>query len=519
MFVSFLQRFGWLPGGAVATPLKSRADQGGVSIERPKVASDRPASQPGAAATGVYPQAQAQRRQAVKSPAKNNKTPVKVVAKTAPAGKTAKSAAKPAVKAPAKSPTKAAPKAVAKTPVKAVVKMVNKVVPKADATTKQAKAVKPVLKAKPVVKPATKVAATPAKAAKAVVKPAAKAVKKSPTKLVAKAAVKSPVKSVVKPAAKLPAKAAAKTSAKTASKPSVQSVAKPAAQPQPKASSHSVAAKPLSKPAAKARPVTPSAPAAKAAPVASKAVPLSTRPVAAPQPSQAAAGAPSAVKPIAPAPQPAAPTASQTMLTPPPLKPGRRSSARTAAASPPPAPMVPTHSPDAAKASYSTIADRVVSPAPHVAARKDPKLANNWKTKEANELTDEEVKAMPDTEYMNDKQLAFFRHKLSLLKQEIHASAGETTEHLREDTVVVPDPADRATIEEEHALELRTRDRERKLLKKIEQSIARIDAGDYGYCDETGEPIGVGRLIARPTASLSLEAQQRRELKQKMFGD
>jgi DnaK suppressor protein len=83
----------------------------------------------------------------------------------------------------------------------------------------------------------------------------------------------------------------------------------------------------------------------------------------------------------------------------------------------------------------------------------------------------------------------------------------------------VPDPTDRATIEEEHALELRTRDRERKLLKKIEQSITRIDAGDYGYCDETGEAIGVGRLLARPTATLSLEAQQRRELKQKMFGD
>jgi len=181
--------------------------------------------------------------------------------------------------------------------------------------------------------------------------------------------------------------------------------------------------------------------------------------------------------------------------------------------------MVPTHAPDAAKASYSAITERVISPPPHVAARKDPKLANNWKTKEANELTDEEVKAMPDSEYMNDKQLAFFRHKLSILKSEIHASAGQTTENLREDTVVVPDPADRATIEEEHALELRTRDRERKLLKKIEQSISRIDAGDYGYCDETGEAIGVGRLIARPTASLSLEAQQRRELKQKLFGD
>ena len=156
---------------------------------------------------------------------------------------------------------------------------------------------------------------------------------------------------------------------------------------------------------------------------------------------------------------------------------------------------------------------------PVAAAKKDPKLANNWKTKPAEELTDAEVLAMPDGEYMNEKQMAFFRHKLVLLKQEIHANAGETTENLREDTVVVPDPADRATIEEEHALELRTRDRERKLLKKIEQSIARIDAGDYGYCDETGEAIGVGRLIARPTATLSLEAQQRRELKQKMFGD
>lgn len=151
--------------------------------------------------------------------------------------------------------------------------------------------------------------------------------------------------------------------------------------------------------------------------------------------------------------------------------------------------------------------------------KKDPRLANNWKNKPVEELTDPEVLAMPDDEYMNDVQMAFFRRKLVALKEGILANAGETTEHLREDTVVVPDPADRATIEEEHALELRTRDRERKLLKKIEQSIARIDTGDYGYCDETGEPIGVGRLLARPTATLSLEAQQRRELKQKMFGD
>ena len=126
---------------------------------------------------------------------------------------------------------------------------------------------------------------------------------------------------------------------------------------------------------------------------------------------------------------------------------------------------------------------------------------------------------MPEAEYMKAKQIEFFRTTLTALKDGVLSNAGETTEHLREDTSIVPDPADRATIEEEHALELRTRDRERKLLKKIMQSLTRLDSGDYGYCDETGEPIGLGRLIARPTATLSLEAQQRRELKQKMFGD
>jgi len=174
----------------------------------------------------------------------------------------------------------------------------------------------------------------------------------------------------------------------------------------------------------------------------------------------------------------------------------------------------------AAKASYTqTIPAPLIVPPLASAIKKDPKLANNWKTKPLAQLTDADLKAMPDDAYMNDVQLAYFRAKLVRLKLEIQSNAVDTTEHLREDTVVVPDPADRATIEEEHALELRTRDRERKLLKKIEQSIMRVDAGDYGYCDETGESIGVGRLLARPTATLSLEAQQRRELKQKMFGD
>jgi DnaK suppressor protein len=157
--------------------------------------------------------------------------------------------------------------------------------------------------------------------------------------------------------------------------------------------------------------------------------------------------------------------------------------------------------------------------APRVAHKSDPKLANAWKNKAGRDLSEAELMAMPEGEYMNDKQLDFFRARLQALKDDLLSNAGETTEHLREDTSIVPDPADRATIEEEHALELRTRDRERKLLKKISQSLGRIDAGDYGFCDETGEPIGLGRLIARPTATLSLEAQQRRELKQKMFGD
>jgi DnaK suppressor protein len=157
--------------------------------------------------------------------------------------------------------------------------------------------------------------------------------------------------------------------------------------------------------------------------------------------------------------------------------------------------------------------------APRERHKSDPKLANAWKSKAGRELTDAEVLAMPDSEYMNEKQIEFFRMKLEALKNDLLSNAGETTEHLREDTSIVPDPADRATIEEEHALELRTRDRERKLLKKISQSLARLESGDYGFCDETGEPIGLGRLIARPTATLSLEAQQRRELKQKMFGD
>ncbi len=319
-----------------------------------------------------------------------------------------------------------------------------------------------------------------------------------------KVSVSSKAKSAAGKAKPAPKKAAAKPAVKTA-KPGAakKAVAKPlakkvAAKPAPK----KAAAKPVAKKVAvKKAPASKAKTAAKTGKTSAKApAKTAARPVAAP--ALAKAPAPMPVK--VPTPEAPARTA--------------KASARLAQLTVPS--MAQTTASTAVKASYTpTMSQTLIAPPLPSSVKKDPKLANNWKTKPGETLSDDELVAMPDSEYMNDKQLAAFRVRLQRLKQDILNNAGETTEHLREDTVIVPDPADRATIEEEHALELRTRDRERKLLKKIEQSIARIDAVDYGYCDETGEPIGVGRLLARPTATLSLEAQQRRELKQKMFGD
>jgi DnaK suppressor protein len=133
-------------------------------------------------------------------------------------------------------------------------------------------------------------------------------------------------------------------------------------------------------------------------------------------------------------------------------------------------------------------------------------------------LTEADLLRMSADDYMNAQQLAYFREMLLAMKRQLLENADLTSEHLRENDIV-PDPADRATIEEEHTLELRTRDRERKLMRKIDESIAHIDDGSYGWCEETGEPIGVQRLLARPTATLSVEAQARRELKQKLYGE
>ena len=386
-----------------------------------------------------------------------------------------KTSSKTAVKkisTPAKVKTKAKPAAPAKklskpTPAKAVKTTASKVVAKA----------KPVEK-----KAVSKSASKPV--AKAVTKPVTKPVSKAPAKPVSKAkpAVKPVAKSAPKPVAKAPVKVAAKVAVKVTAKAAPKAATK--ATPKP-------AAKPIPKETVKA--------------TAKKAAPVKPEKAAKPAKAEksAAIAPPVVVAPVAPGDVPARAV---------------RPSARLAQITVPS--MAQSVASTAAKASYlQNMPTQALTPPPFVAVKKDAKLANNWKTKKPDQLSDAEIMAMSDKDYMNDAQMAYFRIKLVILKQGILANAGETTEHLREDTVVVPDPADRATIEEEHALELRTRDRERKLLKKIEQSIQRIDSGDYGYCDETGEPIGVGRLLARPTANLSLEAQQRRELKQKMFGD
>jgi DnaK suppressor protein len=133
------------------------------------------------------------------------------------------------------------------------------------------------------------------------------------------------------------------------------------------------------------------------------------------------------------------------------------------------------------------------------------------------DLTPQQLLAMPATDYMNGEQLAYFAHLLQSLKAEISNNAAHTGAHLRE-TEDAADPADRATQEEVRTLELRARDRERKLLKKVNAALRRIEDGSYGYCEETGEAIGLARLLARPTATLCVEAQERHERRERQFG-
>jgi len=121
--------------------------------------------------------------------------------------------------------------------------------------------------------------------------------------------------------------------------------------------------------------------------------------------------------------------------------------------------------------------------------------------------------------YMSPKQREYFRTKLQSWKDELLLDSSETIRHLQEETTPQPDLADRASTETDRAIELRTRDRERKLISKIDEALRRIDDGTYGYCEETGEPIGVKRLEARPIATLCLEAQERHERRERAYRD
>lgn len=131
-------------------------------------------------------------------------------------------------------------------------------------------------------------------------------------------------------------------------------------------------------------------------------------------------------------------------------------------------------------------------------------------------LTEAQLLAMPDDEYMNTQQLEFFRALLERMREEIFENGLATISHLRE-TAATPDEADRATQEEEHVLEQRIRDRERKQLRKIDGALDRISNRTYGYCEASGEPIGLRRLLARPTATLTIEEQERHEREERVF--
>lgn len=131
----------------------------------------------------------------------------------------------------------------------------------------------------------------------------------------------------------------------------------------------------------------------------------------------------------------------------------------------------------------------------------------------------EDYRPSEDEPFMNPKQQEYFREKLLRWRNEILQDASQTIATLQEETIKEPDIADRASTESERALELRTRDRQRKLIGKIDAALRRIDEGLYGYCDETGEPIALKRLEARPVATLSLEAQERHERREKIYRD
>jgi len=224
-----------------------------------------------------------------------------------------------------------------------------------------------------------------------------------------------------------------------------------------------------------------------------------------------------AARPAAP---PAAKTAARSSA-----KPAKPSVAKAAAKAPVKA-VAKGHAPPAARPAHKPAAAR---PAPAVAKR--PAAPAPRASDSAADAFDAGASLLAGPrnvqpyvtrkgeEYMSKEQLEHFRRILSLWKQDLMQEVDRTMLHMKDEAANFPDPNDRATQESEFSLELRTRDRERKLIRKIDEALKRIEDGSYGFCLETGEPIGVKRLEARPVATLSVEAQERRERREKQFGD
>lgn len=150
-------------------------------------------------------------------------------------------------------------------------------------------------------------------------------------------------------------------------------------------------------------------------------------------------------------------------------------------------------------------------------AKTPPKPARKSRPREGNIVLPEGYRPSENEPFMSERQKIYFRNKLVAWKEEIVRQNRETLQILHEDSAQHADLADRATSETDRALELRARDRQRKLINKIDAALARIEEGSYGFCEETGEPIGLKRLDARPIATLSLEAQERHERREKVF--
>lgn len=320
---------------------------------------------------------------------------------------------------------------------------------------------------------------------------------KANTKASAKSRAKRPVPSKAKPAA---GKAAASTTKKkaVAVKAPVKAVSKkPAPAKVSKPAEKKVVAK--ARPAAAKKPApAPAKPAKKSSP-APKIAPPASKPAARPAAVKSAASAAPVPKPAAASkPAPAAPK--NAMKTAPPLVaevvPLTKTKSKAEPARKPAAPAQPAPKPAAPE---KVVPRKVIN-------LDEIKLPPGYRPS-------------PNEEYMNPMHLAYFKQKLEHWREELIAESQETLEHLRTETRDVGDEAERASRESDNILELRTRDRYRKLLRKIEEAIKRIEDGSYGYCEETGEEIGLGRLEARPIATLTVDAQERREMFQKQFRD